>query len=299
MSFPLNYLSTLDVSTGETVFFSDTTVGYGTGGNIGYSDVKQVRLVCGNYKSETFPVNVSVGDTLYQWVQYQKTSLLPSTYDDVIVNSGDFYIPFIQGITVLSGDTFIAAGFASKYIPPATYLPTSSHNILNLDPSYWQLGYNEVPLTVFDSQVFSLQYEIYQDTTPNPLITVVIDKQYIVTGNTGVCTYNGSDYKIGMVFIAADNGVVTFTGDSTLKVLYASAFNYWTWVWDLNKRLLLVGLNQENCGCRDNPVICQIRDTFYVFEWSSYLQWVSVSKNMANIDWINQQLLILERAEGV
>jgi len=279
MALTLNYNLPIDNSNGEAVFFSDITLDYGIGGNPTYADIQQCRFLCGNYPNTVITTSLSVGHALEKYRQYRLIRGGGQVYDNKTINAGDTYIPFTDNETVQLGDVFETTGYFSKYVAPATYLPTVSMNVFIMDTSYW--GYSTA---VFPSAVQPLQYEVYVTTSPDPLTNVTTDYQYIVTG-TGSDTviYNGNTYRVGEVFIASDNGVVTFTGTANLKILAASVFNYWIWIWELLKRYDEVVLSQENCGCSDNPALCQIWVLFFAMQNASFRHWVSATKFTENM----------------
>lgn len=283
----------MDDTYGKTLFFSDISANYGVGGNINYSDVKCIRLMCSTYLGTQFPTSIASPDEFEQWVQYIKTDINTQVYDNKSVGLADLFLPFIAGISVQYPGTFDTTGVVSKYISPAQYLPASNHNILNLDTSYWG-----IPEEIFPNLVYGLQYEIYQDTTPNPLTTVTDQKQYIVYGTTGTATWNGNTYRIGEVFIASNNGAVTFTGDATIKILSASKNKYYVFIWGLEKRLWELFL-ANNCGCDAQFAanIDMINLEMQGLDWTNLNNWVSATKATDTINWINDRLTILENED--
>jgi hypothetical protein len=283
----LNFSIEVDNSNGSFLFFRDTTTDYGINGNINYSDVKAIRMVMTNWMAQQNPLSLVAGDSLDQYRQYVKTNIGSSVYDNKTLTLASYFIPFISGLSVLSGDTFETTGAYSTYIDPSSYLPTSSFNVFVIPVSYF--GLTE---TVFPNMVYGIQYEIYVDTDPDPLTNVVDEKQYIVHGTTGTAIWNGNTYRIGEVFIATDSGAVSFTGDATLKVLEASVNNYFAIVWDIQNRLYVYKATQTCKGCNDDITI--IQDEIETFLFSNYTQWESISDAMATIAWCEERLTILE-----
>lgn len=286
----LNYDLSQDLSNGQTAFFKDITVDYGVGGNISYSGVKAVRLLFFTFENRQNPTSLANPDSLVQYQQYIKTSVTTSVYDLKTLGLADFFIPFISGLTVLTGDTFNTTGIFSQYISPATYLPTNAHNILNLTPAYWGLTD-----TVFPDTIYGLQYEIYQDTSPSVLSNVTSGKQYVVVGTTGTCGYNGNTYRIGEVFIASSNGGVTFTGDANLKILTTSINKYYTFLFNIEWRLNLLVLNKQ-CSCDKffSDKICHIQLEIDALKGANYANWTSAVKALQTIVWLQDMLTQLE-----
>lgn len=289
MTVALNFSHDIDNSTGAYIFFKDITPDYGVNGNISYSDVKAVRMLMTNWTGYQNPTTLGEGDELTQYERYIKTSITTSVYDNKTLTLSSFFIPFITGLTVLSGDTFETTGTFSTYIPPSTYLPTNTFNVLSLPISYWGITDRDT----FESMVYGLQYEIYVDTDPVTLTNVVDEKQYIVHGTTGDAEYNGNTYRIGEVFIAEDNGAITFTGDAVVKVLEASVNKYFAIVWDIENRLSIY-VADNVCEC-DNPEVNQMYSNLDALNWSNYSQWESINNAMATIAKLDEQLTILER----
>lgn len=286
----LNYSLLPDNSDGKTQFFTDTTIGYG-GSNIDYSDVKQVRMLASNYPDQIAPITLSGGAVLDIYRQYQKTNLGSSVYDGKTISTGDYFIPFVSGLTVIAGDTFVTTGSYSIYTDPATYLPTVNHNVLNMSTAYWGFITD-----VFPSLVAGLQYEVYTDTSPLTLSNVVLDTQYIVYG-TGVATaiYNGNTYRVGEIFKAGDNGSVAFTGGAVLKVINASINRYISFYFPLAYRFLTLLINKYDCKC-ENYILKSIELKMWALQWANFTQWISVKWATDTISWIDEQLTILEDA---
>lgn len=284
----LNTSLVIDNTNGENLFFSDIST------DEVFADTEQIRLLNGVWSQQQNPETLVAGDELIQWKQYRKTGgITPTVYDDKTIAIGDTFIPFIAGLEVLAGDTFETTGFYSAYIAPADYLPTSSFNILPLSSSYF--GYTD---SIYPSDVYSQQYEVYGVTSPDPLTDVVEDTQYIVYGTTGTAVADGNTYRIGEVFIAQADGSVTFTGDATLKILVASVYNNYTFIWPLEYRYLQLVLATDFAGYPNSTSIEIINILMQALIYANYQQWVSMSWSVTTIDWIEEQLNILKNANS-
>lgn len=291
MTVAASFSKEIDNSTGAYLFFRDTTPDYGVNGNINYSDVRAVRMVMTNWTGQQNPVTLTQGDALEQYRRYIKTSITTSVYDNKTLTLSSFFIPFIDGLTVLSGDTFETTGAFSTYISSSTYLPTSSFNVFPIPLSYWGI----TDRTTFEDMVYGLQYEIYVDTDPVTLTNVVNEKQYIVYGTTGTAVWNGNTYRIGEVFIASDNGAISFTGDAVVKVLEASVNNYFAVTYDIEKRLAIY-VADNRCAC-ENPKISEMYAQLEALKDSNYSQWESITNAMVTIADLQQTMTIIERNE--
>lgn len=292
MAVALNFSHEVDNSTGQYLFFRDITPDYGINGNINYSDVKAVRMMMTTWSGIQNPTSLSEGDELNQYERYIKTSITTSVYDNKTLTLSSYFIPFIEGITVLSGDTFENTGSYSNYISPSTYLPTISFNVLSIPVSYWGI----TDKYTFDNMVYGLQYEIYVDTNPETLTNVTNEKQYIVSGTTGTAVYNGNTYRIGEVFIASDNGSVSFTGDAVVKVLEASVNKYFAIIWDIQNRIATY-VADNSCAC-ENPKVNELYSNIDSLLWSNYSQWESINNAMSTIASMERELTILEQNEN-
>jgi len=149
--------------------------------------------------------------------------------------------------------------------------------------------------TVFPDTIYNVQYEAYEATTPTTLSNVTIDTQYIVYGS-GTCLYNGNIYREGEVFIATDNGAVSFTSSAKLGQLMASKHKFFTLVWGLKQRLYtIVHENLGSCTC-DTELLDKIQTELDSLEWANYTQQISITKAQNTINWINEKLTEIENA---
>lgn len=291
MSLQLEFDIEIDNTNGQTMAFTDTTTNYGVGGNINYSAVKATRFLFQNYLDTSSVQTLQFPQSLSQFFEYIKIGGGVNIYDNKIISDGNIFIPFVD-LPVSGGDTWETLGIYSPYISPSNYLPTQIRNRYFLNPSDW--GINE---TVFPSTIYGLQYEIYVDA-PSPLTNVVQEKQYIVVGDdSDTCTYDNSTYRVGEVFIAVDNGAVTFTGNATLKVLHSSRQKYYTFAWGLYNRLYNLIHQKLTCECVDTDMmylLYTIQAELLAMKWANLTQRISIAKTQKTINWINEKLTLLE-----
>jgi hypothetical protein len=211
-----------------------------------FTGVLQTRFIWGSYTGDLAAVetNLIEGDSLEQYRQYQKTSLFGSVYNGKTIPVGGMYIPFVTGLTVLAGDTFKETGRTSKFVSWPTYLPTSSYNIFTRTPQ--DLLYPS-DVTVFPAGIYYLQYERYTYTIPSTLTNVTQGSTYMVLGG---CTYNGNTYINGEVFVAGDNGSVSFSRGNTLYILQDAKFSYFLCDFEIVRDLdALEWRAIASCGC--------------------------------------------------
>jgi hypothetical protein len=150
--------------------------------------------------------------------------------------------------------------------------------------------------TVFPNTVYNVQYELYKKTTPVTLTNVSNEVQYIVYGD-GTCTYNGNTYREGEVFIAENNGAVSFTGGAKLAELLESRHKFYTFVWELKQRLYnIVHENLNNQANDYTELLDKIQSELDSLDWANYTQQISISKAQKTINWINEKLTEIENA---
>lgn len=277
----LEFELAINEENGESIAFVDTTTDYGINGNIDYSDVKAVRFLFQNYLSTSSVETLSQGDSLLQYNEYIKTLGSAKVYDNKLISSGDILIPFIN-IGVQSGDEWETMGIYSPLI--TSYLPTINRVPFITYTSDW--GISD---TVFPDTIYGLQYEIYIDTTPGTLSNVTNERQYIVVGS-GTCLYNSNIYRQGEVFIAVDNGAVSFTGSANLKILESSRQKFYIFIWDLKRRFYTIVAEKIGC-CSDNIYLLRdIQLEIDSLNWSNLSQRISMSKSQKTINWINEKV---------
>lgn len=230
---------------GENLIFTDTSTG------INFSDVKIVRFYFGSFLNDLAEnqSQLVTGEILKIWTEYIKLTLPASTYDLKILVAAQVFIPFISGLTVLAGDKFTQTGRTSKYVSPATYLPTANYTPYILTPQDLLFPSN---VTVIPAGIYYLQYEQYGDSVPNPLVNMVAGRTYLVEG-AGTCVYNSSVYRTGEQITGADTNAVSFTGSATLKQWFGVKFQYFVCTFTIRRDLdeleyrVICG-----CGCDDD-----------------------------------------------
>lgn len=294
MSFVINQ----NLTNGATGNFVDTTP-YGTGSYPNYAAIKCVRFLWGNYNIQKEEQVFANGETLEQWHEYQSLTLTGYTYDNKTIPLYGKFIPFISGITVLSGSEMQATGQYSQLVLPATYLPTANFTPYIMTPS--NVGVEEIE-NRFPDGVYWLTYETYIDNSPLTPTNVVDGKQYMVFGNGATATYNGNTYRQGEVFIANNNGAITFTGGGTVKVLSGIDFQYFSFVYSCLKRLaeLQVYL-QANCICNEN-LQYQINSMYNKLrgvEFASIQNLVAAGIAQGIIDDVSTQLNVIYHGLGL
>lgn len=282
MALNLKYNIVQDMGDGKSIYFTDVTPNYGIGGNINYGNVLAVRLYFGVYANEIAPTSLTANAELDQWREYKMTSLAGGVYDNKSIQMGQRYIPFVSGLTVLSNDTFDTTGRYSEYISPATYLPTSAINVLTRTTS--DLGITQQ--NVFPDGVYYLTYEIYTVTSPNPIVNLVANTQYMVYG-AGTCIYDGNTYRTGEVFIAANTNAVSFTGGAALVVLNSIVFQYFSLTFNIETGLATLILEMTKSCKRNDPL------WFQVMVMKSKLDSVKVADIMNKTDAELAQQIIL------
>lgn len=248
MSLTLSYDIQVSMQDGESCQFIDNTADYGINGNPSYASILAVRLYFGIYANEIAPTSLVATAPMTEYLEYQKTSFLNSTYDNKVIQSGQSYIPYVTSLTVLSGDTFVTTGRWAQYTSPATYLPTANQLPLTLLTS--DLGITDTD--VFPDGVYYLTYEVYTASGINTGGNVVANTQYMVKG-VGTVVYDGNTYRTGEVFIAADTNAVTYTSAAVLVVLNSLVFRYFTFTFSIDTQLttLILQLTQS-CNCEED-----------------------------------------------
>lgn len=281
----LEFELAINEQNGESIAFVDTTADYGVNGNIDYSDVKAVRFLFQNYLATSDIQTLVQGDSLEQYHEYLKTAGPASAYDTKTEGAGAIFIPFIN-VGVNSGDEWETLGVYSPLI--TSYLPTALREPFITSTDEWGI---ENP--IFPNTIYGLQYEIYVDTSPTTLTNVTDERQYIVAG-AGTAIYNGATYRQGEVFIAVDNGAVSFTGSANLKILEASRQKFYIFAWELKKRFYDLVAERLGCCTEDIFLLQTLQLELDSLNWSNLSQRISVSKSQKTINWINEKVTQLE-----
>lgn len=288
----LEYDISVNPTDGESANFIDSSIDYGIGGNITYSDVKDIRFYRGNYVDDQNVQLLSGSGTMEQWREYQSQTLAPFTYDNKIIPIAGKFIPFISGIIVQSNSIMQTTGRYSPYISPATYLPLVTKNVLVLTPA--DFGLTD---TIFPDRVYYGQYEVYIDTSPTTLTNVTNGNMYIVYGGaTGTCTYNGSIYRPGEVFIAGDNNAVVFANGAVLKILGALRFKYFTFTYNIQKSLADLTVRAiADCKATDDLMykIVVMRAKLKGLQTLNIMNWTSAALAQNTIDDITKEIAVI------
>ena len=261
---------------GKSVWFIDNSPNYGIDGAIDYSQVRCIRLYFVSYTAEQNPTTLSGSGEMDEFREYQSLTTLPFTYDDIIVPLAGRFIPQIAGITVQANSIMQTTGRFNPYVSSIRYLPTANKIPLVLLPA--DFGLTE---TVFPDGVWALQYEVYQQTTPNPIVNAVDGVQYMV--RTGKANYNGSDYETGDVFIATDNSAITPTRSGEVDVLAALVFKFFMFTYGIDKdlaALTVFALNNPNVEKEIMYEIVFIRAILTGLKENDVQNWTSA--NLAN-----------------
>jgi len=261
--------------------FTDITTNYGVDSNIAITDVKKTRFLCQHNLVET-PITLVAGETMVQYQQYLKISGDPSVYDDKTLGVGALYIPFVE-LTVNAGDEWEKMTVFSK---PQDFIPLISKRLFPLDTSYFGLETD-----YYTDDIYGLQYEVYVDTDPTLLNNVTLDTQYIVFGS-GTAIYNGNTYRAGEVFIAVDNGAVTYTGGSRLKQISASVQKFYTFMWELENQYnnTLLNATETEIPQETQILLNKIRGEMDAIKFANYTQRVSVALGLQTMSWIREKL---------
>ncbi len=288
-----------NLTNGNTASFVDTTPDYGVGGNPTYADIKCVRFLWGNYVVQQGQQVYSNSEVLEQWREYQSLTLTSYTYDGKVIPYYGRFIPFINGVAVQSGSEMQETGQYSLFVSPSTYLPTANYTPYTMTPT--NVGVESIDGS-FPDGVYWVTYETYVDNSPLTPSNVVDGKQYMVFGNGATATYNGSTYRQGEVFIASDNGAITFTGGGTVKILSGIRFQYFSFFYSCLKRLadLQVYL-QANCIC-DESLQYQINSMYNKLkgvEFSSIQNLVAAGIAQGVIDDVSIQLNVIYSGLGL
>lgn len=247
-----------------------------------YANVQATRFIF-QKNITTVGETINVGGTLKSYRKYIKTNGSAQVYDGKTLGVGAVFIPRAD-TTVLSGDVF---EYMNATVKPFGYLPSLTP--LTIVPS--DLYIDE---EIFPNDVYALQYETYVATSPSTLSTVVNEKQYIVVGS-GTCVYGGNTYYSGEVFIATDNGAVSFTGTANLKILLESRNKFFTFNWLLTQYFYQLVLENVGLCCTVNELVMnKIQSKLLALEWTNYTQEISISKSLETMSWIDDKITNLQ-----
>jgi hypothetical protein len=263
----------LNKSNGKNLSFKDETSVY--------ANIKATRFIFQKNITTVSEV-INVGGTLKANRKYIKTSGTSKVYDLKTIGVGAIFIPRVD-LPVLSGDSF---EYMNTTVKPLSYLPSLTPLTILTSDLY-------IDEEIFPNDVYALQYETYVDTSPSTLTNVVDEKQYIVVGS-GTCVYGGNTYYENEVFIAIDNGAVSFTGSANLKVFLESRNKFFTFNWLLTQGFYQLVL--ENLGCEYDLVMNKIQSKLLALEWTNYTQEISINKSLETMNWIEDKITNLKEA---
>jgi hypothetical protein len=227
----------LTLEDNSTCAFKDTTgqllsTAYAKSGNIGYSDVKCIRLKIGNYTTVTYPAPPTASGFV-QYTEYRKIGGTPEVINNKLFVAGDYFVPQFTGLTTSQTTYWETTGyyvypFLNTWLPNATEVP--------LDITIAELGQSG---TDIEDNEYIDEYEIYY-VEINTNAPAVVGVQYIVIGTPSnanyYVTYNGHRYYAGEVFMGEDTNTITPHLASFAK-LYASTTAYATMVYSIEMGL--------------------------------------------------------------
>lgn len=253
---------------GDTALFQDTTgatasTAYGRSGNITYSDVDAIRLKIANLTSINSVTTLVATDAFTPYVEYICT-LGSGTIDGKAVSVGDYFVPNTTSLVVPSGMEFETTG---NYVYPwiAQWLPTAAQVPLTISLSEMNQSGN----TTMEDSLYVLNYEVYVDSFSSTQAAVV-GQQYLVI--SGTCSYAGSTYRAGDVFIAVSTANITIvTGVVTL--LNATCQNYFVVTYNMTKEIFeILPVATEETHAKINSILNQ-------------LNYLSFSDNTGNVSY--------------
>ena len=217
MALSANFTFDIYNPTGDRMVFKDITPPYSSnelGGygspNITRAQVSMVRVQYGNYVDISNVTIKKSGEVLAQYRKYLKTKGSAQVYDNKTIASGDIFIPFLNNLTVVSGDEFQDLGY---YVPFTSFLPTTNSTELILNVT--DIGLSNQFVTVPD-YVWNLTYEVYGVASGTPFTSVEGMSYIVVSGGTAV--QSGNTYRVGEVFVG-DATSVTLNGGATVAPL--------------------------------------------------------------------------------
>ena len=264
------------------VYSANNTGGYGSP-NIDYADVEMVRLKIGNYPAISAETELKSGAPLVQYYEYLKTTGTPKVYDNKTIGIGDFFIPHVAGLTVQSGDEFVASGLYSAPILPATYLPASSNPILYLNSV--QLG-QAGTADVINDNLINLNYEVYDSLQIGG--TATVDATYMAYSSTA--TYGGNTYRLGETFTAGAATAIT----GTVVKLASSVSQDFVLTYNIDKSIneLVIRAKSSDCQCYDEIIegVLKCRLLIDGLKWQAKSNTLSWLKGQDILDYCTQKI---------
>ena len=256
---------------GSTVAVVDTTPDYSaasTGGygspNIAKSAITATRLLIGNYTDILAQSGKIAGDSLVQYRQYVKTGGLSQTYDNKTISVGSYFIPYISGLTVASGDTFTDTGV---YVSLQSFLPTQVQDTLTI--TNLGLGSDN---TVVPDVLWDVQYEVYGLSVSAPFASVA-GRKYMVY-NTGTASFASQTYRVGEVIIGDGTHQISVSGGALVSALESSSERTFITTYNLEYGVCQASIKVQtnNCICDSDMAIAKIYnllDALYFSQWSN------------------------------
>lgn len=253
---------------GDTALFQDTTgatasTAYSRNGNINYNNVDAIRLKIANLTSINNVTTLVATDAMTPYVELICT-LGSGTIDGKAVSVGDYFVPNTTSLVVPSGMEFETTG---NYVYPwiAQWLPTAAQVPLTISLSEMNQSGN----TTMEDSLYVLNYEVYVDSFSSTQ-AAVNGQQYLVI--SGTCSYAGSTYRAGDVFIAVSTSNIVIVSAS-VALLNATCQNYFVIVYNMTKEIFeILPVATEETHAKINSILNQ-------------LNYLSFSDNTGNVSY--------------
>lgn len=217
---------------GDTALFKDITgatasTAYGRNGNVSYADVDSIRLKIATLTSINNVTTLNATDAMTPYVEYICTEG-SGTIDGKAVSVGNYFVPNTTSLVVPSGMIFETTG---NYVYPwiAQWLPTAAQVPLTISLSEMNQSGN----TTMEDDMYILNYEVYVDSFSSTQAAVV-NQQYLV--QSGTCTYSGSTYRAGDIFIASSTANIVIISAS-VALLNATCQNFFVITYNMTQTL--------------------------------------------------------------
>ncbi len=150
------------------------------------------------------------------------------TIDGKAVSVGNYFVPNTTSLVVPSGMIFETTG---NYVYPwiAQWLPTAAQVPLTISLSEMNQSGN----TTMEDDMYILNYEVYVNSFSSTQ-AAVNGQQYLV--QSGTCTYSGSTYRAGDIFIASSTSNIVIVSAS-VALLNATCQNYFIITFNMTQTL--------------------------------------------------------------
>jgi len=253
---------------GDTALFQDTTgatasTAYSRNGNINYNNVDAIRLKIANLTSINNVTTLVATDAMTPYVELICT-LGSGTIDGKAVSVGDYFVPNTTSLVVPSGMEFETTG---NYVYPwiAQWLPTAAQVPLTISLSEMNQSGN----TTMEDSLYVLNYEVYVDSFSRTQ-AAVNGQQYLVI--SGTCSYAGSTYRAGDIFIAVSTSNIVIVSAS-VALLNATCQNYFVITYNMTKEIFeILPVATEETHAKINSILKQ-------------LNYLSFSDNTGNVSY--------------